>query len=183
MQGEGPAVSAGNAFKGVYCILYFVNSLHHPSPRIRRVRRIVSLLPLALHIDESACKVLDLLRELPHSGQVVALISCVPMLQCPIGLYPSCVASGGSSQPACAAKGHGMKKGVVGRANSTAKFSLSGPTPASAHRTGSKLPGNSYQIMRIHGICPGIRSLWIFFHSDFSINTWPGVLGNSPSGR
>lgn len=180
---EGAAVGAGNGFKDVYCILYFVNRLQHPPPRISRVRRIVGLLSLALHMDESASKVLDLLRESPHSGQVVALVPCVSMLQCSVGLHPSRIAPRGTCQTACTAKGHGMKESVVGSAHGPSEFSLPGSAPAPSNRSRCQLPRNSQQIAGVHGICPGIRSLWILFHSDFSMNAWPAYKGHSSSGR
>ena len=75
--------------------------------------RIVCLLALPLHNNESSPKGLDFRRKGAHRGLIVALVSGVPVFQCPVGLYPSRSASVGASQPVGAAMGQGVKQRIV----------------------------------------------------------------------
>ena len=179
MEGEGAAVGGGGVLKGGYDVLGFVNCLYDPSPRISYAGGIVCLLALPLHKNKSSPKGLDFRRKGTHRGLVVALVSGVPVFQCPVGLYPSRSASAGAGQPVGAAMGQGVEQRVVGGTDGAPQFGLAGPAPVSARRAGRQLPGDSYQVVRVHWLCPGILSLKIFFHSDFSMNAWPGPGGHS----
>ena len=178
MEGEGAAVGGGGVLKGGYRIFALFDELHNSVSRESCIGRVISLLALPLHDDECFAKVLDFSGKSAHCRLIVALVSGVPVFQRPVSLYPGCISPNGTGQPVGAAMSEGVKQGIIGGADGAAQFGLAGATPVSAHRAGCQLPGDSYQIARVHWI----RSLYTLFHSDFDMNEWPGVLSGSISG-
>ena len=177
MEGEGAAVGGGYVLQYPYCILTFIYQLQDPVPSEGCARGVIGLLPLALHKNKPLPKVPEVSRKRAHRGPVVALVSGVTVLQCPVCLLPRRVISVGPGQPIRPAQCQRMEQGVIGGADSSTQFSLPGSAPTSADGSGRQLPSDSYQVSGVHWIL----SLYTFFHSNLGINEWPAYKGHSSS--